>query len=297
MLVRLSGLVYLPRVHHCRGATIVLGGAPASAIQFLYRSFLHQLLILTLFSVPVGPVSLLQVREGLVGFDEAHCPFGSQCFRKFTKLKSRAVLRVIRAGYSVLWTDVDIVWFKDPLPHLLSFGPGTFPVQSNEPKSNLPGTGIRRINSGFYLARADQQTVEAFEAITAHAATTKLSEQPSFYDILCGPKGERVVKGKEMCVWENGLKTVFLSRAMYPNGAVYDLWDKPDVTQASINRGAAILHNNWILGRDAKMERFTKNGFWHYDATRRLCIWPWHSNLPRVIPLSTDENSKMDERR
>lgn len=137
-----------------------------------------------------------QIREGMVGFDEAHCPFGSQCFRKFTKLKSRAVLRIIRTGYSVLWSDVDIVWYKDPLPDLVSYGPGTFPVQSNEPKSELPGTGIRRINSGFYLVRSDPLTIEAFEAITAHAATTRLSEQPSFYDVLCGLRGKEWYRGK-----------------------------------------------------------------------------------------------------
>ncbi|CAI5513179.1 unnamed protein product [Closterium sp. Naga37s-1] len=124
------------------------------------------------------------------GIDQGQCQFGTKCFRQFTKLKSRAVLRVLKAGYSVLWSDVDIVWFSDPLPHLLSYGPGTFPIQSNEPNATLSGTGIRRINSGFYFARADPMTVKGFEAIVAHAAKTQLSEQPSFYDVLCGEKGE-----------------------------------------------------------------------------------------------------------
>ncbi|CAI5488160.1 unnamed protein product [Closterium sp. Naga37s-1] len=122
------------------------------------------------------------------------CPFGSPCFQAFTKLKSRAVLRVLRAGYSVLLSDVDVVWFKDPLPYLLAFGPGTLPIQSNEPNASLPGTGIRRINSGFYFARAERMVVEAFEAIVRHAGKTKLSEQPSFYDVLCGAQGELVVR-------------------------------------------------------------------------------------------------------
>ncbi|CAI7743801.1 unnamed protein product [Closterium sp. NIES-53] len=122
------------------------------------------------------------------------CPFGSPCFQAFTKLKSRAVLRVLRAGYSVLLSDVDVVWFKDPLPYLLTFGPGMLPIQSNEPNASLPGTGIRRINSGFYFARAERMVVEAFEAIVRHAGKTKLSEQPSFYDVLCGAQGELVVR-------------------------------------------------------------------------------------------------------
>eukprot|EP00270_Netrium_digitus_P010637 TRINITY_DN3309_c0_g1_i1.p1 TRINITY_DN3309_c0_g1~~TRINITY_DN3309_c0_g1_i1.p1 ORF type:complete len:825 (-),score=207.10 TRINITY_DN3309_c0_g1_i1:167-2641(-) len=219
------------------------------------------------------------------------CAFGSQCFRQFTKLKSRAVLRVLKAGFSVLWTDVDIVWYRDPLPHLLSFGPGTFPIQSNEPNASVAGTGIRRINSGFYFARASRQTVEAFEAITAHASLTKLSEQPSFYDVLCGVKGELLVPSKEECLWTNGLRTVFLDRASYPNGAVHSFWNEPDVTEACKQKGCVILHNNWISGKDAKKERMVKNGYWHYDTQRRMCVSHWHPRL-RALPTEvTAENS------
>ena len=183
-----------------------------------------------------------------------------------------------------MWTDVDIVWFTDPLPDLLSYGPGTFPVQSNEPNASMAGTGIRRINSGFYFARSDAVTIEAFEAITAHAAKTKLSEQPSFYDILCGEKGQTVVRGKEECLWHNGLRTIFLDRTRYPNGAVHAFWDTKNVEKTCQQRGCAILHNNWIAGKEAKQQRFESNGFWHYDPSRRLCMWHWHHRVPPVMP-------------
>eukprot|EP00271_Cylindrocystis_brebissonii_P020647 TRINITY_DN692_c0_g1_i1.p1 TRINITY_DN692_c0_g1~~TRINITY_DN692_c0_g1_i1.p1 ORF type:complete len:802 (+),score=72.91 TRINITY_DN692_c0_g1_i1:430-2835(+) len=208
------------------------------------------------------------------------CAFGTQCFRQFTKLKSRAVLKLLQAGYSVLWTDVDIVWFKDPLKELMSFGPGTLPIQSNEPNVTLPGTGIRRINSGFYFARSDKMTIDAFVAITDHASKTKLSEQPSFYDILCGVKGELRVPNKPECKWSNGLRTVFLSRAFYPNGAVHGFWAEKNTTDACVMMGCVILHNNWISGKDAKRDRLVDNDFWHYDVERRMCMYPWHSRLP-----------------
>ncbi|CAI5471163.1 unnamed protein product [Closterium sp. Yama58-4] len=222
------------------------------------------------------------------GIDQGQCQFGTKCFRQFTKLKSRAVLRVLKAGYSVLWSDVDIVWFSDPLPHLLSYGPGTFPIQSNEPNATLSGTGIRRINSGFYFARADPMTVKGFEAIVAHAAKTQLSEQPSFYDVLCGEKGELLLPEsvvdadgrkvhREECQWSNGLRTIFLPRDMYPNGAVHDFWNQPNVANAC--SGCTILHNNWISGKEAKKDRLVKNRFWFYDSSRRMCIHDWHAML------------------
>jgi len=107
------------------------------------------------------------------------------------------------------WTqNVDIVWFKDPLKHLMSFGPAPFPIQSNEPTPSLPGLGIRRDSTrGSTLRAPSRMTVEAFEAITAHAATTKLSEQPSSHpDILrgvegsCGCRTGRSVCGPMGCV-------------------------------------------------------------------------------------------------
>ncbi|CAI5501534.1 unnamed protein product [Closterium sp. Naga37s-1] len=143
------------------------------------------------------PVYYEQVSQGLKGVDSKDCAFGSQCFRQFTKLKSRAVLRVLKAGYSVLWTDVDI--------------------------------------------------------------------------------GENVVEGKEECVWKNGLRTIFLDRVVYANGAAHGFWDEEDVEGTCRRKGCTILHNNWIAGKDAKKQRFVVNSFWHYDAEKRMCMWRWHS--------------------
>ena len=35
-----------------------------------------------------------------------------------TKLKSRQVLYLLQKGYDVLFSDVDVVWFSDPLPSI-----------------------------------------------------------------------------------------------------------------------------------------------------------------------------------
>lgn len=60
------------------------------------------------------------------------CHFGTECFQRVTKVKSRIVLQILRLGYNVLMSDVDVYWFSNPLPHLLSFGPGTLVAQSDE---------------------------------------------------------------------------------------------------------------------------------------------------------------------
>ena len=128
--------------------------------------------------------------------ENGECSFGSTCFRTLTKLKSRSLLLVLKMGYNVIWSDTDIVWFKNPVPYLLdltkqySNSSGLLLAQSNEPDAKVAMNDIRRINSGFYLAISSETTIKYFEMIVEHAMITKLSEQPSFYEVLCGIKGE-----------------------------------------------------------------------------------------------------------
>ena len=129
-----------------------------------------------------------------VDWKEKQCVFGSLCFKAMTKLKSRAVLRVLKLGYNVLWSDVDITWFRDPLPEFWAMGMNTMPVQSDwgeagEPANGRGGdwsTAFSTINSGFYFARSEKFVIQAFEEIVQHAALHgKTSEQPSFHAVLC----------------------------------------------------------------------------------------------------------------
>lgn len=49
-----------------------------------------------------------------------------------TKVKSRVVLEILRLGYNVLLSDVDVYWFDNPVQLLYSLGPATFAAQSDE---------------------------------------------------------------------------------------------------------------------------------------------------------------------
>lgn len=47
-------------------------------------------------------------------------------------MKSRIVLQILKLGYNVLLSDVDVYWFRNPLPLLYSFGPSVLAAQSDE---------------------------------------------------------------------------------------------------------------------------------------------------------------------
>ncbi|PQQ02732.1 beta-arabinofuranosyltransferase RAY1 [Prunus yedoensis var. nudiflora] len=153
------------------------------------------------------------------------CHFGTKCFQKVTKVKSRLVLKILMMAQSDEFNK-------------------TGPI-------NLP----RRLNSGFYFARSDGSTIDAMKKVVTHAATSDLSEQPSFYDTLCGEGGSNRV-GDDRCLEpETNLSVHFLDRDLFPNGAYLDLWQRKKVRAACVKQGCFVLHNNWISGRLKKLER------------------------------------------
>lgn len=208
-----------------------------------------------------------------ISFNDCH--FGTKCFQRVTKVKSRVVLQILQLGYHVLLSDVDVYWFKDPLPYLKSFGPGVLAAQSDEYNETEPLNLPRRLNSGFYFARSDHATIVALDKIVKHAALSDLSEQPSFYDTLCGEGGVNRV-GDYLCVEpETNLTVHFLDRNKFPNGAFNGLWEKSNLKGACKDQGCIVLHNNWISGRKKKLERQVASGLWEYDVSSRMCLQRW----------------------
>lgn len=65
-----------------------------------------------------------------ISFNDCH--FGTKCFQRVTKVKSRIVLKILKLGYNVLLSDVDVYWFRNPLSFLCSFGPAVLAAQSDE---------------------------------------------------------------------------------------------------------------------------------------------------------------------
>lgn len=201
----------------------------------------------------------------------ADASYGSDAFKKLTKMKSRVVLRLLKQGHNVLWSDCDIVMFKNPIQDLWAYNVD-MAIQTNAP-DNEAMNGRRRINSGFYLARSNPRVLEAFETIIKVAAKSRMSEQPCFYDVICGKEGGNAI-GDDACTYKNGLTLKLLDRAVFPNGITSGIWDSPPGTIRERFPQLTILHNNWVAGADGKSSRFARHGFVMYDPESKLCSYP-----------------------
>ncbi|XP_047044171.1 beta-arabinofuranosyltransferase RAY1-like [Lolium rigidum] len=208
-----------------------------------------------------------------VSFDDCH--FGTQCFKRVTKVKSRIVVEILKLGYNVLLSDVDVYWFDNPMQFLHSLGPATFAAQSDEYNETGPINLPRRLNSGFYYARSDNATIAALEMVVEHATKSNSSEQPSFYDVLCGKEGAYRL-GSDRCLEPStNLTVVFLDRDLFPNGAYRGLWERRDLRSSCRELGCFVIHNNWVNGRKKKLQRQMESGLWDYDPSSRLCLQSW----------------------
>lgn len=103
--------------------------------------------------------------QGLPSSIVADASYGTDSFKQLTKMKSRVVLRILKMGVNAMWTDCDIVWFKNPLPYLHTYK-SDLVIQTNAPDSE-PMNGKRRINSGFYLAKSNQPTIQVRDILPA----------------------------------------------------------------------------------------------------------------------------------
>ncbi|KAA8495134.1 Beta-arabinofuranosyltransferase RAY1 [Porphyridium purpureum] len=208
--------------------------------------------------------------EGLNSSLLADATYGSDSFKQLTKMKSRVVLRLLKLGVNVVWTDCDIIWFKNPLEHMKSHQADLI-IQTNAPDDE-PMNGKRRINSGFYLARSNPPTIQAFEDIIKFAARSRMSEQPCFYDVMCGKNSETAI-GDNRCAY-NGMTVELLDRHLYPNGITDKIWETDPGQIPYKFPHLYILHNNWVKGADGKQERFEKHGFILFDQNDELCMYP-----------------------
>jgi hypothetical protein len=190
-----------------------------------------------------------------------------------TKLKVQVVVQVLQQGFNVLWSDVDVVWFQNPLPRVAAYKTGTLVVASNEPNMHLPGNGGGRVNAGFFYAQANRATMHTFQDLVRYAGGSQ-PEQVLFSQVLCG-RGAQRRAGATECTAPNGLRTSFLDRRTFANGLVHGYWEHPNVTQVATSNGVYVLHNNWIHETDNKVRRQKAKRVWFYNDAARMCVHPW----------------------
>jgi hypothetical protein len=196
--------------------------------------------------------------------------FSSESFRKLNSLKPELVHAVLKLGYDVLFSDVDIFFKVNPLPAVRStMGDADIAIASDAPDDSTSFDAYidtpygPSVNGGFYLVRVSPRTVEAFKQIVEHVRSHNDpdSDQDALQAVLCGKQGEYGGTGLTCVVPGLGVKTQVLDRR-FVNGGMAGLW--PQVTSTSED-DVVMLHHNYLDNYKQKVERFGTTRTWMLD--------------------------------
>lgn len=207
-------------------------------------------------------VSLLHVYPSLLSFDlgeyltdvnteTAEANWGTTGFSRIVMGKFHALLRTLEIAPDahVVWLDTDLFFFKDPRVELLKHST-TFPKAIAHFQRSC---GKTNACTGFFHLPPEHRDAQR-ELLTQ--AMTRLrrhntAKSPSTY------KGDEACINEELATGKYNFS--FLLRSVFPNGQDFFNHKSHDRTKV------ILVHNNFIKGLSAKIQRFKAHGFWLVD--------------------------------
>ncbi|XP_034203873.1 uncharacterized protein At1g28695-like [Prunus dulcis] len=131
---------------------------------------------------------------------EAEKLYMSQDFINMMWRRTLFLKEMLKRGYSFIFTDIDVMWLRNPFPRLISFNESIDLQISTDSFNGDQLSEANPINTGFYMVRSNNRTISLFEKWYAQKNySTKLKEQ----DVLNGMMKEGVFR-------ELGLSVRFL---------------------------------------------------------------------------------------
>ena len=171
--------------------------------------------------------------------------YGTKEFRRKTHLKTKMILDAVTIGLTIIVVDVDIVFFKDPLPYLNCLD-CDIQIQSD----------VSEGNSGFYMARPTTPAISLHQQAWDKALTE--GEIFSNQKLL-----DRTMEAMQRM---GKIKTKTLDKNLFPSGFVYFEEKKRMFYTDNPPSQEVILHNNWIVSMEAKIYRFKELLLWQVDS-------------------------------
>lgn len=200
------------------------------------------------------------------------CEQGSLCGKHMSRAKAKSVIRILRRGYNVLFSDLDVVWFQDFRAHMQAYGRGIFPLMSSEPDPGKPANGHRRASSALFFARNESAVIEVLSKAVVLSEKSSLSFQTVIYELLCGEIASSRPSGDGNSCTNPKLKTIFLPREKFSNAYYHGLWNI-DQDLRMFAPKLMSLSNSAINGTLGKVDRLKHAGLWFVHENLLMCRW------------------------
>lgn len=160
--------------------------------------------------------------------------FNTPLFKKYMARRAVYILEYLQQGNDILHVDVDSVWLKNPFPYLV----GNFDIWAQADNDNgVICIGFIALKSKYKVINFVKQWIEVMQS----KKNTK-ADQNVFNEILRPRKNLRIKR---------------LPSVNFPFGKLYFEKMKNEDRAKTI-----VVHNNWIIGHDKKLDRFKKFKLW-----------------------------------
>jgi uncharacterized protein (TIGR01627 family) len=177
-------------------------------------------------------------------------------YKKLVSRRAAHLLRVLKVQKRIIYTDIDTVWLSDPRP----FFKGDFDLFAQL-------DGNKYYCTGFIALQRTKNTLSLLEEWNRRLLTNPQLNQPIFNKII----KSITIKHKE------------LPRQEFPSGDLYFGQNK--------QQNVVIVHNNYIVGKDNKIQRFKEVGLWSINTPQKkrekYSVEPLDFNFqqPMTVPL------------
>jgi hypothetical protein len=251
-MVTLSYWSYKCFREKCRIVTFITAGYCEEWINFLYtvnKQGLDDLVIVFVldsesleFVEKYKSIYKFEVRTTFVNSNTAKSSnFNTKEFNNIMYYKIKSVLEILNENYIVFYFDTDVVILKDPIKYYF-----TLPFKNIYFQSDLSDFNdkVPFYCAGIMFIQPSKYIIDVFNRVLSDAIIkTNLNDQ----EIINQYIKNNILDSKKIGT---------LDLAEFPNGARYfqyrDLCSKEPY----------LIHNNYIVGIEAKTKRFKQHGLW-----------------------------------
>jgi len=191
---------------------------------------------------------------------EAAHQYGDKKFTAMMMAKVMCVQMVNSLGYNILFQDVDIVWYKNPIPYFESESSKieNFDMMFQDDGGHSVRYAPYSANSGFYYVRHNPRTEHFFSALLTSGDV--ILETKSHQQALIALMSEHVSLF--------GLKVKVFSRDTeeFPGGYHYHQPTQKYMRQFFDGKvDPYIFHMSWTFNKDNKLLFLQQLGEWYVD--------------------------------
>ena len=213
-------------------------------------------------TVPVLPNLLLDNDDSI---QSEAAGFYTKAFEKLTSTRPRLLLTFVQLGYTTLYSDVDTVWRKNALAEVVRMGSPAVLFWESYQKwlSSYMIYLTPTVNNTHMLQMWHEEASSGRHSHDQAALNAILG-----YDTDPGQKSDHS-KEEYIRIEKDKFPYKLASVGKFPPGIMY-FKEGEDERQAAPGKLkfskafiVVVIHNNWITGKQNKLDRFIEHGLWN----------------------------------